>query len=234
MPIELNIKKIHFPDVPNGIGKDRVVRELMGLLPSIFDKINEDLLLIVEKGLTPDVFANPSEELFKPLDGFFNRVQNLPNSKIKSELQKHIRIFVLVLRNRLEQVSKEIKADLEMALNTISGAIGIVPSLNDTVTLPPENYLPKQFKKSKEQWEKILYISPSRQSKENPVDFFTRGDEEGQISSVRRYLIFIDKNPHLHNSMLRTAFRTNHRTTTRNVISDERRSDFYTSNEETS
>ena len=206
MPIDLKIKQIKFPSFPKGIGQRGALEEFKKQLPDILKKINEDLLLIVDNGLKAPELTDPIKEILDPLKDFFQKVQDLPDSEIKTLLQQQVRIFILILNNRLEHITaKEQKESFTTLLTKINMTIGVVPELNEKIELPSSTYLPQKFSESKGKWEKMVYKSPGRDSKSEPVDFFIRKEDNVQISSVRRQLIAIDANPKNKNEALSYA-----------------------------
>lgn len=196
MPKPLRIDQISrsFPKFIPGIGQNRLLRELADSLESKWiNEINEDLIAIVEPDLTEKTFSNLVVSVLKPLRRFFEYVKQLPTSNVKLDLEKYVRFYALVIGNRLKSLNLDDQERVQELLNDILQEMGVVPRLNKTIRLPDGRHLPAKLNETKHKWSKIVYKTPSRYSKEEPVYFFEKHDEEGTISSARRHLIALEK-----------------------------------------
>jgi hypothetical protein len=196
MPIELKIKQIVFPELPKtSLGINRVIREFSSKQQDYLEYIATDLSNIIKHGIGSDIIQNPELEILNPLRTFFNAIQSLPRSDIKETLQQQFRYIALSIQLRLNQIADQnFKIQFESFLKDVSGTIGTVSLLNDTVPVPATDFLPPDFENSKIKWKDIIIESPDRDS----IRFFTIKQEveqkEIKIASVRMHLISLDSN----------------------------------------
>lgn len=188
----LNITTLRLPEISPGLTTDRDLRELKKKLPDLLEKIDEDIIKIVNT-------QGGIKDIFKSLQFFINQVETIPNSDVKEALLQKIRLLALVISSRLKNIPKKSLDNLKMLFEKIKKTYGQVPVLNTTLELPAKDFLPPRFEQSKKSWKDIAYLNPSRTSKEYPIDFFSfRDDTQASVSSIRLYLISLDsseKNP---------------------------------------
>lgn len=195
MPITLEISKISLPRISPMALKRVVWMQAFKEedLPFIKKLLQADLNNLVANwaALTP---AELLTDVLKPLQDFFMDTQALPWPSVKAELNVYMRIFALVIKNRLAGLTADITAQLTVLLDEMIRVIGQVPVPNVEVKLPDE--LPAQFKKSAERWQKKLYKDPGRSSVTEPLSFITKFGIDGvKRACVRKHLIKIDLNP---------------------------------------
>lgn len=194
MPLNLKIDTISIPTIPDKIGKQTALKALEEQLLDYLKILRADWQEIVKQGLKTSSITNPQVSLFNPFQLLFDKIQQLPNCYTKKVLEQQLRIGLLIINNRIADLSELAKQAFVVMRDTITNAIGTVPTLNASVPLPDEEHLPKQYTKSKLIWVTKAYQDPSRNSANEPLDFFVRGDDLGQISSVRRHLLCLDIN----------------------------------------
>jgi hypothetical protein len=173
-----------FREIPNIIGRQRILKELEEKAATA---IMSDIQKIVAEGLTeiePASFIDTLQQLHQ-------EIQGLPFSTTKSNLSQSLRFLVLVIEKRLNQL--EVPEHLRAQCEQISNIIGHVPVLNAVVPLPDSEFLPSQFQQSAFSWGKIIWRNPSRESREEKLEFFTRSKAGHKIASVRLYLTHLDQ-----------------------------------------
>lgn len=197
MKIDLEIIRIALPAIPPGSLRRMILMQKFEKekLSIIITCLHNDLEKIKSCwSLSSD--AELLEDVLKPLQYFFVDIQQLPAHNVKSILNKYVRIFRLVIINRLDSLLPDTRIQFNKFIKEVDSLIGQVPRLNSDIPLPDRLFLPEKFDKTSRKWSKMPYENPGRSSSTEPIDFFKRGDKGlPQIASVRNHLIAFDYNP---------------------------------------
>lgn len=175
-----------FREIPNGIGRQRILRALEeGVTTAIMNDIQE----ILAKGLGEMELAS----FIETLQGLHKAIQDLSISATKSTLSQLLRFLLLVIENRLDQLKSP--SEVGILCEQISRIIGHVPILNAVVVLPDPRFLPVQYQTSILSWADTIWKNPSRESREEKLEFFTRREAGYKMASVRLHLMDLDQEP---------------------------------------
>ena len=173
-----------FEKIPQGIGQQRTLRELE---EQVTIAIMDDLHEIVEHDLKEINITS----FIETLQQLCENIRNIPSLISKTHLNQQLRFLILVIKNRQEEIS--LPEELLSKLEEISQLIGNVPGLNKEIELPAQPFLPRNFTKTVKKWERIIWKYPSRESREEKLEFFSYRSTDHRMASVRLHLIALDQ-----------------------------------------
>ncbi len=143
---------------------------------------DHDIRNIVDSDLVSEKVVDAKIEIVDPLLNFSILVNSIPDSGVKNLLSQYIRIFVLVISNRVENLTLGQQAPVKDLIIELTKNFGAVPELNEKVILPNDNFLPARLVSSTlRDWKQELWASP----KELSPYFFTQDVRDSMGKSHR-------------------------------------------------
>lgn len=178
----LQIKSVlPFGEIPERIGRQRILRKLE-------EKVTTAIMNDIQKIVTEGLAEIESASFIKILQQLRREIQSLPISMAKSNLSQPLRFLVLVIKNRFEQSEQ-----VQETLKQITQDFGNVPELNSEIMLPAPQFLPRNFENTIKKWGRIIWKNPSRESREERLEFFSQRGVGHRTASVRLHLIALDE-----------------------------------------